>query len=77
MQGQDVAELRRAIEWAQDNPDEALEFLPLKDFPLARFDRVRDTWNLRLDPPTDTEKARRERFENVHVRAFTRAGGTT
>ena len=74
MQGQDVAELRRAIEWAQDNPDEALEFLPLKDFPLARFDPVRDTWNLRLDPPTDTEKARRERFENVHVPCFYACG---
>lgn len=73
-QGQDVTELRRAIDWAQDHPEEALEFLPLKDFPLAQFDRIRETWKLRLDPPSDTEKARRERFENVCVPCYYACG---
>lgn len=68
--GQDVAELRRAITWAQSNPEEALRFLPLKDIPFARFDRVREMWNLRLNPPSQPELARRQRFEQVTVPCF-------
>ena len=69
-EGHDVTELRRAISWAMDNPEEAVNFLPLKDIPFARFDRIRETWNMRLHPPPRAEQARRQRFENVMAPCF-------
>ncbi len=73
-QGQDVGELRRAIEWAQSNPDEVLNYLPLKDIPFARFERIRETWEMRLNPPSRTEQTRRQRFERVQVPCFYACG---
>src|SRR5512140_651619 len=73
-QGQDVTELRRAIEWEQANQDEALNYLPLKDIPFARFDRIRETWNMRLNPPTLSEQALRRRFDRVKVPCFYACG---
>lgn len=69
-EGHDVAEMRRAIQWGLDNPDEVLNFLPLKDVPFARFDRVRELWDMRLQPPGPLELAKRQRFENVRVPCF-------
>jgi len=69
-EGHDVTEMRRAIQWGLDNPDEVLNFLPLKDVPFARFDRVRELWNMRLQPPGPLEQAKRQRFENVQVPCF-------
>lgn len=72
--GQDVTELRAAILWAQSDPAEALNFLPLKDIPFARFDRIRETWNMRLNPPSESEHARRQRFDRVQVPCFYACG---
>ncbi len=68
--GRDVSELRRAIDWAQSNPEEALYYLPLKDIPFARFDRIRETWQMRLIPPDPAEQARRQRFDRVTTPCF-------
>lgn len=73
-EGNDVTELRRAINWAMDNPEDAANFLPLKDFPLARFDRIRETWNMRLYPPPAHEQQKRQRFENVTTPCFYACG---
>ena len=72
--GTDVTELRRAINWAMDDPDDAANFLPLKDFPLARFDRIRETWNMRLYPPPANEQSKRQRIENVMTPCFYACG---
>ena len=72
--GQDVTELRAAILWAQSDPAEALNFLPLKDIPFAQFDRVRETWKMRLTPPSPEEQTRRQRFERVQVPCFYACG---
>jgi putative CocE/NonD family hydrolase len=69
-EGHDVSEMRRAIQWGLDNPDEVLNFLPLKDVPFARFDGIRELWRMRLDPPDTLEQAKRQRFENVQVPCF-------
>ncbi len=73
-QGKDVSELRRAIEWAQANPEQALSYLPLKDIPFAQVERIRETWNMRLNPPSQSEHARRQRFEKVQVPCFYACG---
>jgi len=73
-EGKDVTELRRAIKWAMDNPEEAANFLPLKDIPFARFERIRETWNMRLHPPPKSEQEKRQRFENVIAPCFYACG---
>lgn len=72
--GNDVTDLRRAINWVMDNPEDAANFLPLKDFPPARFDRIRETWNMRLYPPPAHEQQKRQRFENVTTPCFYACG---
>lgn len=69
-EGHDVAEMRQAILWGLNNPDEVLNFLPLKDVPFARFDRIREMWNMRLNPPNRLEQEKHQRFENVQVPCF-------
>lgn len=69
-EGRDVTEMRWAIEWALDHPDEVVKYLPLKDVPFARFDRIRETWLMRLQPPPLAEQEKRKRFENVMVPCF-------
>jgi putative CocE/NonD family hydrolase len=64
-EGQDVSELRRLLNWASANPEEILNFLPLKDIPFTRFDSIRELWQMRLHSPPPAETARRERFGNV------------
>jgi putative CocE/NonD family hydrolase len=75
-EGQDVTEMRRTIDWAQSNPEEAINFLPLKDIPFARFERIRQMWNLRLHQPSTpkSEQERRERYEKVMVPCFHTVG---
>lgn len=68
--GQDVAELRRSIEWAMANPDEVINYLPLKDIPFARFESIRPLWDLRLYPPPKAEAEKRQRLESVTVPCF-------
>lgn len=72
--GQDVTEMRRAIEWGLNNPEEALNFLPLRNIPFAQFDRIRETWDLRLNPPSASEQARRQRFDRVQAPCFYACG---
>lgn len=69
-EGRDVAEMRRALQWALDHPDEVVNFLPLNAVPFAQFDRIRETWQMRLQSPPPAEQAKRKRFENVTVPCF-------
>lgn len=66
-EGRDVTEMRRTIHWAIDHPEQVVNWLPLKDVPFARFDRIRETWQMRLQPPPPGELEKRRRFENVMV----------
>ncbi len=69
-EGRDVTDLRRAIQWGLEHPEEVIHFLPLKDMPFTRFDRIRETWQMRLTPPPPAEQFRRQRFENVQTPCF-------
>lgn len=66
-QGKDVTELRRQIGWVQSNPDQALNFLPLKNLPLLQFDFIHNTWDRLTQPVPWTEQNQRERYERVTV----------
>ncbi|MFC1535428.1 CocE/NonD family hydrolase, partial [Thermodesulfobacteriota bacterium] len=67
-EGRDVTDMRRTINRALDNPEEFYNFLPLKDLPLARFDRIREMWNARLRasvPKADQEL--HQRYDKIIV----------
>lgn len=71
-EGKDTTEMRRMIYQSLFNPEESYSFLPLKDHPLAKFEGIRQMWNLRLNPVPDPEVAekRRRRYEKVMVPCF-------
>lgn len=48
--GHDVSEMRQVLNEAVANPENFYNFLPLKDIPLAQFDRIREMWYDRLHP---------------------------
>ncbi|MFC1533858.1 CocE/NonD family hydrolase [Thermodesulfobacteriota bacterium] len=48
-EGQDVTEMREALNWAVSNPEKYRNFLPLKDVPFARFERLGQLWRMRLN----------------------------
>jgi putative CocE/NonD family hydrolase len=74
-EGQDVTEMRRVINWAIDNPEECYNFLPLKDIPFARFERIRAMWNARLHPPMpDAAQEGDQRYARVTVPCFQACG---
>ncbi len=73
-EGKDVREIRHSIEWAQSNPEEAFNFLPLKDIPFARSERIRELWNLRLHPATPPEQEGCKQYEKVMVPCFQYGG---
>jgi putative CocE/NonD family hydrolase len=52
-QGKDVSQMRSMIDQALHNPEEVINYLPLKDIPLFQFEGVREMWNgqLRLSVP--------------------------
>ncbi len=66
-EGQDVAEIRRALEWAERNPDEAYNFLPLKDLPILRFEQIREIWNANVHPVPEDELEKSRKYEKVMV----------
>ena len=47
-QGKDVTEIRRSLEWAASNPDEYIYYLPIKDMPFAKFERIGSMWTNRF-----------------------------
>ena len=60
-QGKDITEIRRALEWAASDPDAYINFLPYKDMPFAKFERVGSMWTNRF---RGTPLAARRRSEN-------------
>lgn len=65
-EGRDVSEIRTTINWVQSHPEEAYNYLPLKDMPIIRSEPFRQIWNARVNP-TSSETARRQRWEQVKV----------
>jgi putative CocE/NonD family hydrolase len=70
--GQDVSEMRRALTWATNHPDEAFSYLPLNDMPFVRFERVRQLWKSQLSPQakagvggSEGDTAYRDAFKEV------------
>ncbi|ARK29918.1 CocE/NonD family hydrolase [Halalkalibacter krulwichiae] len=66
-QGQDVAELRSYLNKILNNPKEVIEYLPLKDIPLARNEIIRSMWEARLKPGSAQEQNKRKKYEKVKV----------
>ncbi|MFC1532292.1 CocE/NonD family hydrolase [Thermodesulfobacteriota bacterium] len=48
--GHDVTEMRRTLDHAMLNPAAYYNYLPLKNIPFARFDRIAQLWNSQLHP---------------------------
>jgi putative CocE/NonD family hydrolase len=68
--GQDVSEMRQAIDWIQSNPELAVNFLPLKDLPLLKFEHARNTWLKLIQPVPQAEREKQQRYEKVMVPCF-------
>ena len=73
-QGQDVAEMRRILEWVRDNPEEVAYYLPLKDVPLARIGRIGELLKWRLHPVSQAELEKHRLYEQVTVPCFSVTG---
>lgn len=69
-EGKNVSEMRSVFTWAQNNPEESMNFLPLKDFPPARFEQMRNAFNWRLHPLTQPELEKLRQYEKVTVPCF-------
>jgi putative CocE/NonD family hydrolase len=66
-QGKDVTEIRRSLEWAASNPDEYINFLPLKDMPFAKFERIGAMWANRLRGVARSSTEEVKTYERVMV----------
>jgi uncharacterized protein len=66
-QGKDVTEVRRALEWAASNPDEYIDFLPFKDMPFAKFERVGAMWTGRFRGAARRPTGEVKTYERVMV----------
>ena len=66
-EGQDVSEMRRILRWMRDNPEEYTYFLPLKDTPLARFERIREMWQWRLRGAPNSARGEGPPYKKVTI----------
>ena len=73
-QGHDVAEMRKYLQLAEQDPDWVLNYLPFKDIPLARFEPIRIMLEQRLNPPSWEEVEKRQRYDQVAVPGLHIAG---
>lgn len=73
-QGQDVTAFRQALEWTDANPEQAFNFLPLKDLPLLQLPALQALWQLGIHTVPEQELAQRCRYERVQVPCFHHAG---
>jgi uncharacterized protein len=73
-QGQDVSEMRQAIHWVQSNPERALNYLPLLDLPIFKFEHMRNTWDILVRPLSQTEQDRRQKYHKIKVPCLHSAG---
>ena len=65
--GQDVAEIRTYLNRVLHNPEEIIQFLPLKDIPLAKNEIIRTMWETRLKPGSVEEQNKRKKYEKITV----------
>lgn len=68
-EGNDVTEMRRILVWAQNNPEEYFNFLPLKDMPFANFERIGQMWKWRLHGTQEAGREGEKTYEKVMVPA--------
>ena len=73
-QGQDVTEMRRALAWAVNNPEEVANYLPFKEVPLARLGRIGELLDWRLHPVSQAELERHRQYDKVMVPCFHECG---
>jgi uncharacterized protein len=73
-QGKDVNGMRQALQWAQDNPQEFYNYLPLNEIPLAKFGQIGEIWKWRLHPLTQAELEKQRLYEEVSVPCFHECG---
>ncbi|MFC1920971.1 CocE/NonD family hydrolase [Chloroflexota bacterium] len=72
--GQDITEMRQVLSWARNNPEEFYNFLPLKDVPPARFERMHEMWAMRLHPVKGSELEKYRQYDKVMVPCFHECG---
>jgi putative CocE/NonD family hydrolase len=73
-QGQDVNDMRLTLNRALNNLDEFYNFLPLKDMPIAQFERLKELWNWRLNPVSQPELEKHRIYEEIAVPCFHQCG---
>ncbi len=72
--GENVNQMRQALQWAQDCPQEFYNYLPLNDVPLARFGQIGEIWKWRLHPLSQGELEKQRLYEEVSVPCFHECG---
>lgn len=66
-EGHEVGEMRRALEWMRKNPEEYIYYLPLKEVPLARFERMGEMWKWRLRGAPNRAKGEGSPFKKMVI----------
>lgn len=69
-EGKNVEQMRKIVNWARNNQEEFINFLPLKDLPVAQFEHTRQTLNRYFHPLSDVERERNRRYEKVMLPCF-------
>lgn len=72
--GRDVTEMRRALDWARDHPEEFYSYLPFKDVPFSRFERMSEMLKTRLSPIPQPQLERVRRYDKITVPSFHETG---
>jgi putative CocE/NonD family hydrolase len=66
-EGRNVTEMRQSLQWAQNQPEEFFNFLPLNETPLLKFGQIRDAWQWRLKPISQPELESQRLYEKIAV----------
>ncbi|MFS0776922.1 CocE/NonD family hydrolase [Neobacillus sp. 3P2-tot-E-2] len=66
-QGRDVSEMVKYLKMMQEDPQWVINYLPFKEFPLAKFEEFRTMLEQRLTPPSVEILKDRRRYEKVAV----------
>ena len=73
-EGKDVTEMRRILDWARNNPAEVAYYLPLREVPLSKIERVGELLNWRLRPIPQSVLDKNRHYEKITVPCFSLSG---
>jgi putative CocE/NonD family hydrolase len=66
-EGQDISEIRRHLQWAENQPQEFFNFLPLNETPLLKFGQIMEAWQWRLKLISQPELERQRLYEKITI----------